>query len=279
MDLVAPLERRPSLVVVPWQVAEKPGILRRDGGPATEAIVGGTMRLAPPSHLGFLDAYQPLGSRDPVLSIHLSPALHPITHQARLARQLLFPQRNITILGALGLSLGLRFLVEAASVAASDAGLSVVETVTLMRRLQERTARTFILTPGLAGLRSRTMLSFGQRLRDRLPWVESLVAFDGRTGALRLAGQGRGTAINWEGWSDLFRGVDRPCRLWVQHRGYGQTLNQVVATVAAALKPEKVRAEEAELTAAPLLPKRYVEFLVYPSEMRLRALFEEARGG
>ena len=277
VDLVAPLERRPSLVVVPWQVAAKRGILRRDGGPGAEAVVGGTMRLAPPSHLGFLDAYRPLGSQRPVLSIHHARTLHPITHQARLARQLLFPQRNIAIFGAAAISLGLRSMVDASARASDEAGLTVAQTVSLLRRMQERTIRTFILAPGLGSLRNRISLSVAERLRDRLPWVESIVALDGRTGGFRLAGQGRGMAINWEGWDDLFRAMDRPCRLWIQHRGYGETLSQIVARVGAALRPEEVEADEAELTAAPFLPRRYVEILVHPSKERLEALIEEAK--
>ncbi len=168
-----------------------------------------SVEVSAPSYAEFLRVYKRLGSSN-AISIHAPRTLHEVSHQARLARNLLFPHAhsNVAIFEAKTTDIAVGLLVKAASETAREhKGYEVGQILLMLHLLQTELIRTFLVTRSIGPFMGRLGLGRWERLQSRIPGKEFLLDFDPRSSYFRLLARGNGlaSATTWHGGISFWR--------------------------------------------------------------------------
>jgi len=270
IDLVSGVSKEKHVVVVPCSVQLGREIIT--GAQLSQSMIARQakkLKLSPPSYAQFLRVYQELGSQN-VISIHPSSTRDGISHQARLARNLLMPHTNIKVFEAKTVDIGVGFLVRvAAETARDERGYVLGQILLLLQRLQTEMMHTLILTTDLKPFKESLEVDRWCWIKNSLPGMQALLSLDPKTGSFRLVRQGRGLGKVLDQWDEVLKEVEKPCEVWIRYRGFDREIQPLQSELSRILQPESLRLEKGEIMASPLLTKNYVEILLHPSSRRV----------
>lgn len=278
VELSAAGEPNDQVAVVPYRIQVGKDVWSSEELRSIPAPSLTRAKFLAPSCAQFLRTYQRLREAE-IISIHPTAVLHPLVHQARVARQLLYPRRNITIFETKAVDFGLGLLVKAASEAARDpAGFSSQEILRFLNSLQDEMIHTLVLTRDLG-----PYLGSGMRLALRRAWAilraPALLTFDHRAGVFRLVAQGWGTPRRTEIWAQVLNGIPRPCAVWIRHRGFGKEIEPIRQILASLLQPVSVHLESPSSAFSPFMSQHYLEITSYPPSEVIEELRSRLRAG
>lgn len=277
--LASELEEQPSLAVLPREIRidgtvhrsdERINILRslaREAAGRRRAVA-----VLPPQREQFLPVYQALAERhSDVVSLHLQEAFDPAARTARICRSLMQPFHQIHVYEAKTLEGGLEFLLTTA-LGLVDDGATAQQLLTLLRYLETHML-TFLLAAGASPGQPWTRFSAFQRVRSMVPFTETLLYFEPKTGRLDVISQGAQLhaqlgALLTQRWAPL------RYRIRGRYRGYEPAqLEQLQASLLAAGVPEAPQWEPITASFLPGLPQQFIELLFLPTDEDLRRLF------
>jgi hypothetical protein len=269
-DLLSPVRDDPGILLVPCPVRigreTYTSSLVRDEQLAVEQNV----EVYSPSYAEFLKVYRDLQSFE-VISIHPARAFHGVSHQARLARHLLYPQasKNVVIFEAKTADAAVGFLVKVASQAARDPkGYQVGQILVTLHLLQTELIKTFLVTRSIAPLLGKLGLSRWERLQSRVPGKEFLLDFNTSSSYFRLLARRSGFSYNLAQWEQFLEDVHRPCQIRIRHRGFGEAVQLLRDQLTRDFQPD---AMQVQMTPIPGVsyPKEYIEVTFYPTEKEI----------
>jgi hypothetical protein len=267
-DLVAQVRGEPNVTIVPCPVrigkqATTTELLRSER-PTTK----GKLQILPPPYTEFLRAYQKLASFQ-VISIHLPHTLHEVSHQARLARNLLLPRGNTTVFDARTTDMGVGFLVRVASETAQDQkGYNVGQILLVLHRLQSQFIHSFLLTKDIGPFTDRLPLTRGQRFRSKFPGRQFLLAFDPQSIYFRLLKESSDLSRNLAQWAQFLENIQEPCHIRMRHQGFDKEMPTLRDQLTRMFQPVSISVSPAWISGFPY-PKEYVEIICYPSDQEI----------
>ena len=269
-DLLSPVRNEPSIVVVPCPVrigreTYVSSLVRLD-----QLAADKSPEVSAPSYGEFLREYQNLASCN-VVSVHPPRTLHGVSHQARLARHLLYPQAsgNVVIFEAKTVDSAVGFLVRVASETARDPkGYEVGQILVTLHLLQTELIKTFLVTRSIAPLVGRLGLSRWERLQSRIPGKEFLLDFNTSSSYFRLLARRSGFSYNLAQWEQFLEDVHRPCQIRIRHRGFGQAVQLLRDQLANAFQPQAIQVQMTSVSGVSY-PKEFVEVTFYPTEKEI----------
>ena len=266
-DLLSPVQDDPSVVVVPCPVRIGRETYTSDLFRGRPLAADQNPEVSCPSYADFLRVYQELGSYN-VISIHPARAFHGVSHQARLARNLLYPRasRNVVIFEAKTADSAVGFLVRVASETARDPkGYEVGQILATLHLLQTELIRTFLVTRSIGPLVGRLGLSRWERLESRIPGKEFLLDFNTSSSYFRLLARGSGFSYHLAQWDQFLENIQRPCQIRMRHQGFRQAAQSLRDQLVSSFQPQSIHLETTRIANLPL-PKEYVEITFYPTE-------------
>ena len=267
-DLVVRLRGERNVSVVPCLVRMGKQTTTSDLLSSDRLATKGKLEIFPPPYAEFLKVYQELGSVH-IISIHPPRTLHEVSHQARLARNLLLPRGDITVFDAKATDMGVGFLVRVASEIAQDQkGYNVGQILLVLHRLQSELIHTFLLAKDIGPFADRLPLSRGQRLRIKLPGGQSLLAFDPQSGYFRLLKRSSDLTHNLAQWAQSLENVHKPCQIWMSHQGFEKEVPILRDHLTRMFQPASIQVNRAWIPGFPY-PKEYVEIMFYPSDQEI----------
>lgn len=270
-DLVVQLRDQRNVSVVPCLVRIGKQITTSDLLSTDRVRAKRKPQVFPPPYAEFLKVYQQLESVH-IISIHPPRTLHEVSHQARLARNLLLPRANITVFDAKATAMGVGFLVRVASEIAQDQkGYNVGQILLILHRLQSELIHTFVLTKDVRPFADRLPLSRGQRLRIKLPGGQSLLAFDPQPGYFRLLKQSSNLSHSLPRWAQSLQDVQKPCQIRMSHQGFEKEVPLLRDHLTRMFQPASIQVDTGWISGFPY-PKEYVEIMFYPSDQQIESV-------
>lgn len=266
-DLLSQVRDDPSVVVVPCPVRIGKETIASNMVRGDQLGTAKSLEIFAPSYHEFLRVYQDLGSSN-AISIHAPRTLHEVSHQARLARNLLFPRgsMNIAIFEAKTTDTAVGFLVKAASETVRDQkGYEVDQILVMLHLLQTELIRTFLVTRSIGPFIGRLGLGRWERLRSRIPGKEFLLDFDAGSSYFRLLARGNGFSYNLAQWEQFLENVQTPCRIRMRHQGFRQAVQVLRDQLMHAFQPKSIQVQMTSISGVPY-PKEYVEITFYPTD-------------
>ena len=269
-DLLSPVRSEPSIVVVPCAVRVGRETYDSNLVPLDQLAADKSPEVSTPSYGEFLREYQNLGSCN-VISIHPPRTLHGVSHQARLARHLLYPHasRKIVIFEAKTADSAVGFLVRVASETARDPrDYEVGQILVTLHLVQTELIKTFMVTRSIAPLVGGLGLSRWERLQSRIPGKEFLLDFDTSSSYFRLLARRSGFSYNLAQWEQFLEDAHRPCQIRVRHRGFREAVELLRDQLTRAFQPQAIQVQMASVSGVSY-PKEFVEVTFYPTQKEI----------
>lgn len=265
------------IVVLPRRVHIGKQVLTSDRRTTLETIneraanFRGPVNLLPLQLGQFVSAYRKLHSHQRrIISIHAPQSVDNACHQALLARNMLKPEVEVEIFEALTLDAGISLLVEAAAQLARRGDVTVEQVQALLHRLQAK-IHTLLITTNPDQLAIYPPLSSSQRLKARIPGIETLLSLDKTTGSFRLEDQSFGLTKQIVAHRQLFAQVEDQCNVWVKCRRSRQDLKLLQSQLASMLRIESFHLQRAGVEAA-FLRGDFIEIILLPAESEVNRI-------
>lgn len=264
-DLLSQVRRDPRIIVVPCPVRIGKETYASNVVRGDQLAAETSLEVFAPSYGEFLRVYQDLESSS-TISIHAPCTLREVSHQARLARNLLFPRggMNIAIFESKTTDTAVGFLVKAASETAGDQkGYEVGQILLMLHLLQTELIRTFLVTRSIGPFIGKLGLGRWERLQSRIPGKEFLLDFDPRSSYFRLLARGSGFSYNLAQWGQFLENVQKPCQIRMMRQGFQQAAQGLRDQLIRAFRPQSIQLQTTSISSLSY-PKEYLEITFYP---------------